>query len=219
MAKIDIIIAEDHPLTRQTLAYQIKKVDTFNFLGAFENGAQAVEFTKTTKPDIILMDIDMPVMTGIEAVEEIKKITSKTKIIMLTNFKDRINVLNAFNSGANGYCVKNIKIDELIKVINIIYEGGMWVDSQIARFIFDVLGHLQQPQKEERYTPEDFDISEREKDVLREIADGLSNDEIAQKLFISRNTVKNHVASIIEKLSVKDRTQAAIFALKNKLFD
>ena len=123
------------------------------------------------------------------------------------------------NIGASGYCVKDIKIPELLNVMDIVLEDGIWVDSKIAQFVFDVLNHIQQAQKEERLKVEDFDISEREKEVLKLIADGLSNDEIAEKLFISRNTVKNHVTKIIEKLSVKDRTQAAIFALKNKMFE
>lgn len=219
MKKINLLLVEDHPLTRQTLAYQIKKLEGINLLESLENGIKAVEFVKQQKPDIILMDIDMPGMNGIEATKEIKKTYPEIKIIMLTNHKDRLNVLDSFNIGASGYCVKDIKIHELKNIIDIVFEGGVWVDSKIAEFVFDVLTHMNKEIKEDKFKPEDFDISEREKEVLRLIADGLSNDEIAEKLFISRNTVKNHVANIIEKLSVKDRTQAAIFALKNKMFD
>ncbi len=219
MAKINLIIVEDHPLTRETLAYQINKLDNINLITSLENGAQAVNFIQNQTPDIILMDIDMPVKNGIEATIEIKKINSKIKIIMLTNHQEKSKVLDAFQSGANGYCVKNIKINELSKVIDTVMEGGIWVDTKIAEYIFDVLKNIDEKQKQDKVSLADFNISEREKEVLRLVADGLSNEEITEKLFISKSTVKNHVASIISKLSVKDRTQVAVFTLKNNLLD
>ena len=219
MKKINLIIVEDHPLTRDTLAYQIKKLEKFNLMGTFENGAQAVEFVEKTAPDVILMDIDMPVMSGVEATLEIKKKNKDINIIMLTNHQDKAMVLDTFQSGANGYCVKNIKIDELSRVIDTVLEGGIWVDTKIAGYIFDVLKKIEEKQKQETLTLETFNISEREAEVLKLISEGLSNEEICEKLFISKNTVKNHVASIIAKLSVKDRTQAAIMALKNDFFN
>lgn len=217
--KYKLLIAEDHPLTRQTLEYQTKKLDKISSVISAENGRQAVELFVKEKPDIILMDIDMPLMNGIDATSEIKKLNPKTTVIILTSHSEREKVLDAFQSGANGYCIKSIKIDELSKVMDVVIDGGIWVDSKIAEFIFDVLKHINEAQKENKLKAEDFNISEREKEVLKLIAEGLSNDEITEKLFISRNTVKNHVASIIAKLSVKDRTQAAIFALKNKMFE
>lgn len=217
--KYKLLIAEDHPLTRQTLEYQTKKLDKISSVVSAENGRQAVELFVKEKPDIILMDIDMPLMNGIDATSEIKKLNPKTTVIILTSHSEREKVLDAFQSGANGYCIKSIKIDELSKVMDVVIDGGIWVDSKIAEFIFDVLKHINEAQKENKLKAEDFNISEREKEVLKLIAEGLSNDEITEKLFISRNTVKNHVASIIAKLSVKDRTQAAIFALKNKMFE
>ena len=219
MGKINLVVVEDHPLTRDTIVYQMSKSDKINVLASFDNGAKVVEFVETQKPDIILMDIDMPVMGGVEATKIIKEKHPKINIIMLTGHKEKQKVLDAFQSGANGYCVKNIKTDELLRVIDTILEGGIWVDTQIAGFIFEVLKAIDEKQKEERKSLEDFGISEREAEVLKLVADGLSNEEITEKLFISKNTVKNHVASIIAKLSVKDRTQVAVFALKNKLLD
>ena len=215
MAKNSLLIVEDHPLTRQTLEYQVKKLQNINVLGSVENGKLAIDFVVENKPNIVLMDIDMPVMNGIEATIEIKKQYPKVNIIMLTSHGEREQVLQAFSSGANAYCIKDIKIDELSKVIDIVLDGGIWVDSKIAGYVFDVLTHLNNEQKKNRAKAEDFNISERELEVLKLVSDGLSNEEIAEKLVISKNTVKNHIAGIISKLSVKDRTQAAIFALKN----
>lgn len=215
--KYNVLIVEDHPLTRQTLEYQIQKLKNINLLAAVDNGQKAVDYVKENKPDIILMDIEMPVMNGDVATQEIKKLRPNTKVIILTSHTEKEKVLDAFKCGANAYCVKNIKIDELSKIIDIVAEGGIWFDTKIAKYIYDVLNKIEEAQKKEIIKAEDFNISEREKDVLKLVAEGKSNDEIADGLFISRNTVKNHIASIIEKLSVKDRTQAAIFALKNNM--
>lgn len=219
MKKYNILVAEDHPLTRQTLVYQLKKRPWVNEVEAVENGQQAIESVAAKKPDIVLMDIDMPVLNGKDATVEIKKKHRDLLIIMLTAHKDRENVLDSFSSGANGYCVKDIKIDELYNVINILEDGGIWVDTKIAGFIFDVLKHIDEAQKQQKVSIDDFNITERERETLKLVADGLSNDEIAEKLFISRNTVKNHIASLISKLAVKDRVQIAVFALKNNLVD
>ncbi len=219
MPKYNILIAEDHPLTRQTLAYQTKKLPNINSVESVENGKLALDYLQNNKPDLILMDIDMPVMNGIDATIEIKKQHPKVNIIMLTSNGEREKVLTAFSSGANGYCIKDIKIDELSRVIETVMNGGIWVDTKIASYVFDVMTHLNEEQKKNRVKGEEYNISEREMEVLKLVAGGLSNDEIADKLFISRNTVKNHIAGIISKLAVKDRTQAAIFAIKNNMFD
>ncbi len=208
-----ILIVEDHGFTRQTLAYEFKKNKQTEFLGAVENGKEAIEFIKKNKPEIILMDIDMPIMNGIEATKIIKKEYPEMLIIMLTAYQEKEKVLAAFSSGANAYCVKNIKTEELIKVIDIISDGGIWFDSKIAKFIYDIMKKIEEKSSESK-TFKDYNISDREKEVINLISEGLSNLEIAEKLFISKNTVRNHISNIINKLSVKDRTQIALLAAK-----
>ena len=217
MKKYNLLLVEDDPFTKQTLSYELKRREEINFLGAFDNGKDAVEFVKTNTPDIILMDIDMPIMNGLDATKEIKKFNPNILVTILSNHDQKDKVLDAFSAGANAYCVKKIRMDELINVFNIISDGGIWIDTQIAGYIFDVLKNIENKKEETKKTLDDYNITERERNILKLIADGHSNTEIAEELIISQNTVKNHVASLLSKLAVKDRTQIAVFALKNNL--
>lgn len=227
MKKLKLLIVEDHPFTKQTLVYEFKKLPQIELLDALNNGKEAVNFVAKTTPDIILMDIEMPVMDGIEATKEIKKFNEKISVIMLTSHSEKEKVFGAFSSGANGYCIKDIEMDELTKIIEIIHNGGVWFDKKIAGYIFEILKNIDMKEAIEKVNAaeknskknQDFNITTREREILKFVADGLSNTEIAEKLIISLNTVKNHVASIINKLSVKDRTQVAIFAINNKLLE
>lgn len=217
MNKINLILAEDHELTRQTLIYELKKNEKINVLSSFNNGYDTVEYAKHNDVDVVLMDIDMPKMDGILATSEIKKNNQDIRIIMLTNHNEKSKVLNSFNSGANGYCVKEIKIDELLSVIEVVLDGGVWFDKQIAKYIYEILKCTSN--KEKIDITKEYNISSREKDILKLIALGYSNAQIAQELFIAHNTVKNHVASLIKKLNVSDRVQIAVFANQNNLLD
>ena len=160
----------------------------------------------------------MPIMNGIDATKKIKSLYPDIMIIMLTAYTEKQKVLGAFSSGANAYCVKDVKIDELVKVITIVNDGGIWFDTKIAKFVFEILTNYRED-KIKSQMKDDFNISEREIEIIGLISEGLSNIEIAEKLFISKHTVRNHVSNIIEKLSVKDRTQIAVFAMKNNLLN
>lgn len=227
MEKIKLLIVEDHPFTKQTLVYEFKKIPQIELLAALNDGKEAVDFVQKMTPDIILMDIEMPAMNGIDATKEIKKNKKQIPIIMLTSHSEKEKVFGAFSSGANGYCIKDIDMQELIGVIGIVMTGGVWFDKKIAGYIFEVLKTLEvedavavvNEAQEARKKIKSLHITEREMEILKLISDGLTNAQIAEQLIITLSTVKNHVASIIHKLSVKDRTQAAIFALNNKLLD
>ena len=222
MTRISVLIAEDHPFTRQTLSYEFKRIPEIEFLGILGNGLEVVNYVKTRTPDVILMDIDMPVLDGIKATEEIKKFNDKIKIVMLTAHSEKEKVLDAFSCGANGYCVKNAKTPELLDVIKIVNDNGIWFDKQIANYIFEILKTIDVEKAKNEVkakTIKDYNITERERNILKLMADGYTNAQIAEELVISHNTVKNHVASIINKFSLKDRTQVALFAIKNNLLN
>lgn len=215
----NILIVEDDSFSRFTLEFDLKSYKEINILGALKNGKEAVDYIKKITPDTVLMDIDMPIMNGIDATKFIKEFNPEIKIIMLTSYTEKSKVLRAFSSGANAYCVKNIRAEELINVINIINNDGIWFDKQIAGYIFDILKNLNMDdnEDEEKEDPPKYKITKRERNIIKLIAEGYSNAEISEQLVISKNTVKNHVSNIIKKLSVSDRTQIALLATKENL--
>lgn len=216
----NILIVEDDSFTRYTLEFDLKSYKELNILGALKNGQEAVDYIKKITPDTILMDIDMPVMNGIKATNFIKEYNPEIKIIILTSYTEKSKVLRAFSSGANAYCVKNIKAEELLNVINIINNDGIWFDKQIAGYIFNILKNLNMDENEDdekAENPKNYNITKRERNIIKLIAEGYSNAEISEQLVISKNTVKNHVSNIIKKLSVNDRVQIALLARKENL--
>lgn len=217
---IKILIVEDHELTRERLVYALKKQVGIDVVGAAENGQTSIALVKEYNPDLILMDISMPVMSGIDAAREIKKYNSNIKIIMFTSYSEKQNVLSAFNVGADAYCMKNIKVGDLINIIKSVYEGAIWIDPSIAAYMLEIfqsaaLSEQIDQKKEEKSAIEV--LTSREKDVLKLVAKGLNNKDIAEELVLSVYTVKFHVSNIIQKLAVEDRTQAAVLAIKENI--
>ena len=213
-----ILLVEDYQHTRKTTAYGLKSNIKDAEIFESDNGLAAVNFVKSGNiPDIILMDISMPVMNGIDAAREIKSIVPETKIIMLTSFSEEKQVIASFSSGANAYCLKNIKPQELVNVINSVLTGAMWIDPAIAQYILQLFQSETIKDTIKSQTNNDFDLTAREKDILKLVASGKSNKEIADELVLSIHTVKNHLKNILQKLCVEDRTQAAILAIKENL--
>ena len=213
---IKILLVEDHELTRKGIAYSLKTFPDIEIIGDVDNGKKAVDFISSKKPDVILMDIAMPVMNGIDATKKINEEYPDIKIIMLTSINEKQSVLDSFHSGANAYCMKDIKSEELINIIKAVMTGAVWIDPNIARYVLDILQTT--GIQEENKTPSNlFNLTAREREILKLIAEGRSNKDIAEKLVLSLHTVKNHVKNIIQKLAVDDRTQAAILALKENL--
>ena len=212
--KIKVLVVDDSKLTLMSLKKTFEYYKDLEIVFFAQNGQEAIEVAAAKNPDIILMDIKMPVMDGIEATKIIKEINSNTKIIMLTSHNDSKEVLDSFKAGANSYCMKEIDNETLETVIKNTYQGGAWLDPAIAHIIISNISQITSTDKNKENI-----LTEREINVLELIAKGLSNSEISEKLYISMNTVKTHIKNIFKKLEVEDRTQAALKALKEKIID
>jgi len=219
-APIKILIVEDHELTRQGLAYGLSKFNHFSVVGEAEDGQEAIELSHKLHPDIVLMDIVLPVINGIKATRLVKAELPQTKVLMLTSHSDQDKVFEAFAAGADGYCMKDVKTERLAQIIEMVQDGVLWLDPVIASFILKVMPLISEAVSkvsEKGKEALDVDLTSREKEILTLIAEGLNNKDMAERLNISLFTVKNHVSNIIQKLAVEDRTQAAILALKKGL--
>lgn len=211
---IKILIADDHHVVRRGLVFFLKTQEQIEVVGEAGNGKEAVELARNLNPDLILMDLIMPEMDGIQATRIIKAEKPEIKILMLTSFADQEHVIPAIEAGASGYQLKDIQPDELVASIRKIISGE---DQLHPRATSLVLKHLSGNNRQER-KPLD-ELTKREMEVLKEIASGKSNKEIATSLFITEKTVKTHVSNVLAKLELADRTQAALFAVRNRLVE
>lgn len=211
---IKVLIVDDSKLTIVGLKTTLKQFNDIEIVGEANDGQIAIEKTQELKPDIILMDIGMPIMDGIKATKEIKKIDSNSKIIMLTSHEAEQDVLDSLSAGANSYCMKDVDPEILITVVKSTYDGASWLDPGIAKIVLDKF-----VDKFGKFMKNDTtsNLTEREIGVLNLIAKGCSNQEISDTLYISLNTVKTHIKNIFQKLEVEDRTQAAMKAVKEEL--
>lgn len=218
--KIKILIVEDHELTRKGIVYGLNKSEKLEVVGEASNGQEGLDVFISSSPDVVLMDIAIPIINGIKLTKKIKKLDSTIKVIMLTSYHDKEKVFGAFTAGADAYCLKDVKLPTLNKIIEIVKDGGIWLDPQIAHIVIDlldVISKVSNGDEDASTTKIKFDLTSREKEILKMIANGKNNKYIADELCLSIYTVKNHVSSIIGKLAVDDRTQAAILALKKGL--
>jgi DNA-binding NarL/FixJ family response regulator len=214
---------EDHALTRFGLKTALDAYASFGEVYEAENGERSIEAVMEFKPDIVIMDLGLPGMNGIEATRQIKSFDENIKIIILTSHKNESEVLEVLSAGANAYCMKDIEPEKLIHVIEFVSEGSIWFDSAVADTILSTLTANKTIKSLEVSAEEihlehgrgKIQLTERELEVLKLIVDGYSNQEISEKLIVSIHTAKAHVCNILQKLSVEDRTQAAIKALKD----
>lgn len=217
--KIKLLMVEDHKLLRVGLKAIFDEYPNLDVIGEAEDGETAVKMAKELRPDIVLMDIGLPVMDGIEATRRIKEFDPNIKVIVLTSHNDENEVMQAMSAGANAYAMKDIKTEYLIMVIQSVKDGAVWLDPAIAKIVMEKNPSLLQekPQSRATFKAEHANLTEREYEVLKLVVEGKSNSEIAQELNISEHTAKAHVCNIIQKLVVDDRTQAAVKAIKEGL--
>lgn len=216
MKKVKVLIADDHALMREGLRKILSIEENIAVIGEAENGDQAIHMAFTLNPDIILMDINMPVANGIEATRAIKKEKPEIGIIALTIHEQEEYLFELIKAGVSGYVLKDISPGVLIKTILGVARGESFIPSSMTSKIFAEFNRLYALSSRNNNTQ---GLTRREIDVLRLVANGENNRAIAKKLFISEKTVKNHLTSIFQKLGVGDRTQAAIHAVKSKIVD
>lgn len=212
---IKLCIVEDYNLTRTALKTSLNSYPDIDVVADFEDAEGCIDYLATNKVDIIIMDLGLPNMDGLEATGIIKQKYPDIKVIIVTSHETDEEVLNALASGANAYSLKDIEFSDLHKVINLVIKGGIWLDPRIVQMAMNVF-----KQQQKQHAEKDFicNLTEREKEVLKLLSEGLSNTEIADRLIISAHTAKVHVSNILSKLGVTDRVQAAVKAYQYNLF-
>lgn len=208
--KIKIIIADDQALIRDGLKTVLNLEEDLEVLATAKNGKEAFELTQTLVPDILLLDVRMPVMDGVECVRKLKSIHSTAKVIMLTTFNDDEYILNAIAAGAKGYLLKDMEIAVLIDEIHNAAADKLVMPSSVVTKLAEGLSKVVD-EKNKCRAIEKFTFSDREKEIAKMMAQGFNNKQIAAVLFISDGTVRNYISSIYDKIGLSDRTQAALF--------
>jgi DNA-binding NarL/FixJ family response regulator len=204
---IRVLIADDHSVIRTGLAQLVSAIEDVELVGTAENGQEAIELCADSAPDVVLMDLEMPVVDGIQATRQIKADQPEVAVVILTSFSDRDRILRALDAGAAGYLLKDVEPDDLARAIRAAARGDVPLDPKAARALLSA-----------RTTSSPGDaLSDREREVLLMVAEGLPNKLIARRLSLSEKTVKAHLTSVFRQIGVTDRTQAALWAVENGL--
>ena len=212
---ISVMIADDHALIREGIKQILELENDITVIAQAGDGEEAIEKALELKPEVILLDINMPKVNGIEALRRFKDLGISSKVIMLTIHEDKEYIYETIKIGANGYVLKDSEADSLIKAIRDVGRGKTYIQPSIATALVKDSQNMNNENNKEFMKVKS--LTKREYEVLILIAEGLNNRDIAEKLFISEKTVKNHVSNIFKKLEVNDRIQAAIFAFRNNI--
>ncbi|KAI9131252.1 response regulator transcription factor [Acaryochloris sp. CCMEE 5410] len=216
---IRLLLVEDHALMRMGLKGQFSLESDFEVIGEAENGQQAIDLATQLQPNIVLMDIELPILDGISATQKIKATCPDIRVLALSAFGKDNQVVGMLAAGADGYCLKSIDWQQLLAVIRLIQGGGTYLDPQIAHKLASMLKSANTPTTTppHRQAAPATVLSDREREVLQLISEGCSNQEIANQLYLSLGTIKSYVRMILNKLSVDDRVQAAAKAVREGL--
>jgi DNA-binding NarL/FixJ family response regulator len=220
--KIRVLIVDDHAVVRQGLRTFLELHSDASWLpievvGEATNGIEGIESVRKLRPDIVLLDLVMPEMDGLEATAKIIQEHPEIKVIILTSFGEQDRIIPAIRAGAKGYLLKDIAPDDLVQAVRHTYNGKVQLHPEVAKNLMTAIAENEVGSTSQTQTRDMSELTVREIEVLQLIAEGLSNHKIAEKLVISEKTVKSHVSSILSKLHLGDRTQAAIYALKHNL--
>ena len=219
MTKIRVVLIEDDDFVCIGLKNALENLTDIDWLGDANTGEEGFQLLEMTQPDVAIMDIGLPDVDGIELTKRIKASPQlqTTKILILTLQNEETAVLEAFQAGANSYCMKNIRPDLLLEAIRATQAGQAWIDPAIARIVLAYAKRAEKPDSQNQTEKVSSPLTDRELEVLQLIVNGNSNADIAEKLYITVGTVKTHVRNILTKLSAEDRTQAAVHALRSGL--
>jgi DNA-binding NarL/FixJ family response regulator len=218
---IRVLIADDHALFRRGLEMVLAEEDGIHLVGQASDGAEAVQIAGEAVPDVVLMDIRMPKTTGIEATRQMKEVAPSAKIVMLTISDEEEDLFEAIRAGASGYLLKDIPLDEVAGAVRAVHGGQSLINPSMAGKLLTEFATLARRDAEEepaKHAPAPK-LTDREMEVLRLVARGMNNRDIAKELFISENTVKNHVRNILEKLQIHSRMEAVMIAVREKLIE
>ncbi len=221
MGKYSVLIIEDHALTRFGLRTAFESEEIFDRILEAQNAKNGIELIEKNPVDIVIMDLGLPDMNGIEATKLIKDKYSNIKVVILSSHEQEEDVIKSLRAGASAYCTKDVAPEKLIDIAQSVLKGAAWFDPKVADYVLKAatgtpsLPEQTEPDADKENLPDSqINLTAREKQVLALISEGYSNSEIAKKLEVSVNTTKTHVCNILQKLSVNDRTQAAIKAIK-----
>jgi DNA-binding NarL/FixJ family response regulator len=204
-----ILIVDDDTLIREGLKMILDSEEDFTVVGTASNGREAFEACRTLHPEVVLMDIRMPVMDGVEATKVIKESFKDIKILLLTTFKDTEYIRSAVKYGAEGYVLKSNSSESIIESIKTIYQGNVVFEKEIVGVISGMMA------KDKKLSAEELGITPKEYEIMELLSQGLSNREISEKLFMSEGTIRNNISALLEKLDLRDRTQLAIYFIRN----
>jgi len=213
---IRVAVVDDQELFRRGLTMLLGVEEDIDVVGEAGDGIAATELAATAVPDVILMDVRMPKRSGIEACVAIKEAAPTARIIMLTVSDEEADLYDAVKNGASGYLLKDSSIDEVAQAIRVVADGQSLISPSMAIKLLDEFKQMSRSDRQQVPTPK---LTDRELEVLKLVAQGLNNREIAKRLFISENTVKNHVRNILEKLQLHSRMEAVMYAVREKLLD
>ncbi len=216
--RIRAVIADDHGLFRRGLRLVLEEETDIEVVGEAGDGQEVVKVATETVPDVVVMDVRMPVLSGIEATTQIKNELPATKILMLTISDEEDDLYEAIKAGASGYLLKEISIDEIGTAVHAIHSGQSLISPSMASKLLNEFASMVKKEEEKRAVPAPR-LTPREMEVLQHVAQGMNNREIAKRLFISENTVKNHVRNILEKLHLHSRMEAVVYAVRQKLLE
>ncbi|MBE1442912.1 response regulator transcription factor [Paenibacillus sp. OAS669] len=218
--KIKVLLADDQTMIRQGFSYVIGLQSDMQLVGEASDGQEAIDLTSQLQPDVILMDIQMPRKSGIEATREIMRQWPATKTVILTTFDDQEYIYQGIRAGAVGYLLKDAEVEQMLEAVRSAFCGeAIYKTSLAANALLRVASSANTPNVTDVKTPLIGPLTEREQQILQEMAYGLRNDQIAKKLFITEGTVKSHVHRILQKFSCEDRTQVVVAALRNGMVD